>query len=74
MQNIGLFSGSLSKGFLIGGESTGANLAAVCTHRALSDQFFAQTKLTGVFLSIPIVADARVVDDKLVFQQSSGIR
>lgn len=50
-----LFSASLSRGFLIGGQSSGANLAAVIAHRARDDAFFAERRLTGQVLQVPIV-------------------
>ncbi|KAI0942643.1 hypothetical protein AcW1_003217 [Taiwanofungus camphoratus] len=50
-----LFSASLSRGFLIGGQSSGANLAAVIAHRARDDAFFAGRRLTGQVLQVPIV-------------------
>ncbi|KAF8181748.1 Alpha/Beta hydrolase protein [Mycena galopus ATCC 62051] len=45
--------GSLDKGFVVGGSSAGANLAAAVAHRSLKDPFFEQRKLTGHILQIP---------------------
>ncbi|KAJ8516841.1 hypothetical protein ONZ45_g5911 [Pleurotus djamor] len=46
---------SLSKGFIIGGSSTGSNFAAVIAHKARDDAFFADKPITGQFLQFPIV-------------------
>ncbi|KAL0578340.1 hypothetical protein V5O48_003654 [Marasmius crinis-equi] len=52
--NPGLFSASLSKGFLVGGASAGGNLAAVLSQLARDDPAFKSTPLTGQFLVIPV--------------------
>ncbi|KAL0568954.1 hypothetical protein V5O48_013022 [Marasmius crinis-equi] len=49
------FSASLHKGFLVGGTSAGANLAAVLSHLARDDPFFDDKPLTGQLLHIPSV-------------------
>jgi acetyl esterase/lipase len=48
-----------SKGFLIGGTSAGANLAAVASHLAQMDNI--TPSLTGVFLQIPATANPEAV-------------
>jgi len=52
---MSLLSASLSKGFIVGGMSSGGNLTAVITHRARDDPFFADKKITGQILMIPTV-------------------
>ena len=44
-----------SKGFLVGGISSGGRLAAVLAHRALHDPFFADNPLTGQLLGTPSI-------------------
>ncbi|KAI0655775.1 Alpha/Beta hydrolase protein [Cubamyces menziesii] len=51
--NVSLLRGDLSKGFLIGGESAGANLSAVLAHMARDDPFFEGRRLTGQYLCEP---------------------
>ncbi|KAF9269571.1 hypothetical protein L218DRAFT_993598 [Marasmius fiardii PR-910] len=48
------FSGSLSKGFLVGGQSAGGNLAAVMANLARDDPFFKDRPITGQLLLIPV--------------------
>lgn len=47
--------GSLAKGFIVGGASAGANLAAAAINRALKDPFFEHHKITGQLLQIPVL-------------------
>ncbi|KAF9269816.1 hypothetical protein L218DRAFT_850572 [Marasmius fiardii PR-910] len=58
------FSASLKKGFLIGGQSAGGNLAAVQSWIARDDSFFKDTPLTGQFLQIPSVIHYQAVPEK----------
>ncbi|OBZ67627.1 AB hydrolase superfamily protein B1A11.02 [Grifola frondosa] len=44
-----------ARGFLVGGMSAGANLAAAVAIRARDDAFFARTRLTGQVLQMPCV-------------------
>jgi len=53
VENCARICGSLDKGFVVGGSSAGANLAAAVAHRSLKDPFFEQRKLTGHILQIP---------------------
>ncbi|KAH9885085.1 Alpha/Beta hydrolase protein [Cubamyces lactineus] len=53
--NTSLLKANLEKGFLIGGESAGANLSAVLTHIARDDSFFEGRRLTGQLLCEPNV-------------------
>jgi len=53
--NAHLLSASLSKGFVVSGLSAGGNLAVVVTHRARDDPFFADKKITGQLLMIPVI-------------------
>ncbi|KAG7090661.1 hypothetical protein E1B28_009760 [Marasmius oreades] len=58
------FSASLKKGFLIGGQSAGGNLAAVLSWIARDDPFFKNTPLTGQFLEIPSVCHHEAYPEK----------
>ncbi|KAF9265304.1 alpha/beta-hydrolase [Marasmius fiardii PR-910] len=58
------FSASLKKGFLVGGQSAGGNLAAVQSWIARDDPFFKDTPLTGQLLQIPAVIHHQAVPDK----------
>ncbi|KAI0328848.1 hypothetical protein GY45DRAFT_1372084 [Cubamyces sp. BRFM 1775] len=51
--NTSVLRGDLSKGFLIGGESAGANLSAVLSHMARDDPFFEGRRLRGQYLCEP---------------------
>ncbi|CAG7984190.1 unnamed protein product [Penicillium salamii] len=51
-----------SQGFVIGGSSAGANLAAVTAHRALRENL--SPPLTGVLANIPPLLDEHIVPDK----------
>lgn len=53
--NENLLSSALSKGFIVGGVSTGANLMTVLAHRARDDPFFSSRKLTGQLIQIPMI-------------------
>lgn len=54
-RNSSGLSTSLSKGFIIGGMSSGANLAAILAHRARDDPQFSDNPLSGQILCIPLV-------------------
>ncbi|KAI0077158.1 hypothetical protein K474DRAFT_1707593 [Panus rudis PR-1116 ss-1] len=54
-ENAAKFSASPSRGFIIGGASSGGNFAAVLALRARNDAFFANKKLTGQLLQAPQV-------------------
>ncbi|KAJ7110518.1 Alpha/Beta hydrolase protein [Mycena epipterygia] len=58
-------SGSLAKGFLVGGASAGANYAAALAHRARDDPFFAERKLTGHILQVPMVLHPAAYPEEL---------
>ncbi|KAI0057916.1 hypothetical protein BV25DRAFT_1830670 [Artomyces pyxidatus] len=51
--NAEKLSASVTKGFIIGGQSAGGNFSAVIAHRAHADPFFQDKPLTGQHLSIP---------------------
>lgn len=51
-----------SKGFIVGGESSGANAAIVCTHLARNQNL--SPPLTGQFLSVPACLPAETVPEK----------
>ena len=46
----------LKKGFLVGGDSAGGNLAAGVALKARDDPFFAGRPLTGQYLREPVIA------------------
>ncbi|KAJ6506871.1 Alpha/Beta hydrolase protein [Mycena sanguinolenta] len=54
-ENCKAIRGSLDRGFLVGGVSAGANLAAAAVHRSLKDPFFQKHKITGHVMQIPAV-------------------
>lgn len=64
VSNQTLFGGDISRGFLIGGQSSGGNYAAVLTHRARDDPFFENRRLSGTALQIPIVLHPKAYPDK----------
>ncbi|KAF8142986.1 Alpha/Beta hydrolase protein [Mycena galopus ATCC 62051] len=53
VQNAKRFGGSLEKGFVVCGPSSGGNLAATVVHRSLKDSFFQNHKITGHVLQVP---------------------
>ncbi|CDO77116.1 hypothetical protein BN946_scf184592.g12 [Trametes cinnabarina] len=55
VENTSLLKADLSKGFLVGGMSAGANLSAVLAHIVRDDPFFEGRRLTGQLLREPIV-------------------
>ncbi|PIL34606.1 hypothetical protein GSI_03385 [Ganoderma sinense ZZ0214-1] len=55
---------SLDKGYLVGGDSAGGNLAAAVGLRARDDPFFAGRPLTGQYLREPLVVHPLAVPDK----------
>ncbi|KAJ6506873.1 Alpha/Beta hydrolase protein [Mycena sanguinolenta] len=55
VENCKAVHGSLSKGFIAGGISSGGTLAAAVTHRSLKDPFFEKHNITGNLLQIPAV-------------------
>ena len=54
-ENSATLNVSLSKGFLLGGDSAGANLSAAIALKARDDPFFADRPLTGQYLREPAV-------------------
>ncbi|KAI0057883.1 alpha/beta-hydrolase [Artomyces pyxidatus] len=65
--NADRLSVSLQKGFVVGGQSAGANLSAVIAHRALADPFFRDKPLTGQHLSVPPTLRYEAYPDKCVY-------
>ncbi|KAJ8074461.1 hypothetical protein AAF712_009152 [Marasmius tenuissimus] len=55
------FSAALKKGFLVGGTSAGANVAASLSHLARDDSFFNDKPVTGQLLHIPPVVHYEAV-------------
>ncbi|KAL1938381.1 hypothetical protein VTO73DRAFT_11621 [Trametes versicolor] len=66
-QNTPLLKADLTKGFLVGGHSAGANLAAVVAHAARDDPFFTGPgrQLTGQIIREPLVIHSDVHPDEL---------
>ena len=67
----------LKKGFLVGGESAGASLAAGVVVRARDDSFFNENKITGQWLQEPVVCHpdaypAQYKADFRAFAENSG--
>ncbi|KAL0578350.1 hypothetical protein V5O48_003665, partial [Marasmius crinis-equi] len=58
------FSADLSKGFIVSGQSAGANIAAVLAHLALKEPVFKQHPLTGQFLMYPLVVHPSAYPEK----------
>ncbi|KAL0577027.1 hypothetical protein V5O48_004961 [Marasmius crinis-equi] len=58
------FSASLEKGFIIGGQSAGGNLAAVLTSIARDDPFFKDKSLTGQLLHVPATVHYQAYPEK----------
>ena len=54
-ENASLLGVSLTKGFIVGGDSAGANIAAAVALRARDDSFFVGRPLTGQYLREPPV-------------------
>ncbi|KAI0328847.1 hypothetical protein GY45DRAFT_1419728 [Cubamyces sp. BRFM 1775] len=63
--NAALLKADLSKGFLVGGESAGANIAAVLAHVAQDDPFFEGRRLTGQLLCEPSVCHPAAYPESL---------
>ena len=73
--NVSALGATASKGFIVGGVSAGGNLAAVLAQMAKEQQL--EPKLTGQWLSIPVLLDPAVVPEKykdmyLAWEQNSG--
>ncbi|OJT03100.1 hypothetical protein TRAPUB_6328 [Trametes pubescens] len=66
VQNQPLLKADLTKGFLVGGQSAGANLVAVLAHEARDDPFFAGPgrQLTGQVVREPLVVHPDVYPDE----------
>ncbi|KAL0577026.1 hypothetical protein V5O48_004960 [Marasmius crinis-equi] len=58
------FSASLKKGFVIGGASSGGNLAAVLAFLARDDDFYKDKPLTGQMLHVPTVCHHQAYPDR----------
>jgi acetyl esterase/lipase len=60
--NASKFGGALGKGFLVGGESAGADLANVTAHLYVQEEGL--PKLTGVYSSIPCGVHEQVLPER----------
>ncbi|KAI0632572.1 Alpha/Beta hydrolase protein [Trametes polyzona] len=72
--NAALLRADLKKGFLVGGHSAGANLAAVLAHETLLDPFFRDTpgrRLTGQLIREPVIVHPDAVPAELKPQMTS---
>ncbi|KAI0264094.1 alpha/beta hydrolase fold-domain-containing protein [Gloeopeniophorella convolvens] len=58
VNNVDALSVSLKKGFIVGGGSAGAHLAASLALRARDDPFFRDVPITGQYLACPVVIQA----------------
>ncbi|EIW53188.1 uncharacterized protein TRAVEDRAFT_39960 [Trametes versicolor FP-101664 SS1] len=63
-ENAQLLKADLSKGFLLLGDSAGANLCAVLTHEIRGDPVFDGRQLTGQFLREPFVVHPEAYPEK----------
>ncbi|KFY85675.1 hypothetical protein V500_08204 [Pseudogymnoascus sp. VKM F-4518 (FW-2643)] len=61
--NASSLGGDIKKGFIIGGGSAGANLAAVVAHLA-SDQRMGNHEITGVHLGVPLLIHPEAVPEQ----------
>ncbi|KAH8100059.1 Alpha/Beta hydrolase protein [Cristinia sonorae] len=62
--NAGSFGADISKGFIIAGDSAGANLTAVVSHLMRDDPFFQGKQPSGQVLQIPCIVDPRSYPEK----------
>ncbi|KAH9900684.1 Alpha/Beta hydrolase protein [Cubamyces lactineus] len=65
VSNTSLLKADLSKGFLIGGDSAGANISVVLSHMARDDPFFEGRRLTGLYLCEPNICHYTVYPESL---------
>ncbi|KAL5492826.1 hypothetical protein ACEPAI_4274 [Sanghuangporus weigelae] len=63
--NADMIGADLTKGFIIGGTSAGANMAAVIAHRVRDDPFFEGRRLTGQILQVPPICNPSAYPDDL---------
>ncbi|ORY10365.1 Alpha/Beta hydrolase protein [Clohesyomyces aquaticus] len=61
-ENAAQLGADPTKGFIVGGSSAGANLAAVVSHEAVDSKL--SPPLTGVWLNIPLLVHRDAVPDK----------
>ena len=64
MSNASVLKSDVKKGFLVGGESAGANLSAVLAHIVRDDPFFGGRRLTGQLLCEPNVCHYAAYPEK----------
>ena len=62
MENAASLNINLSSGFIVGGVSAGANIAAVLAHLARDEDL--QPPLTGQYLAVPPLLPSTEVDEK----------
>ncbi|KAA1473907.1 hypothetical protein DENSPDRAFT_840443 [Dentipellis sp. KUC8613] len=54
-ENTAILNVSLSKGFIVAGQSAGGEITGILTHRARDDSFFHDKPLTGQILEVPAI-------------------
>ncbi|EMD36102.1 hypothetical protein CERSUDRAFT_96328 [Gelatoporia subvermispora B] len=66
MENASVLSADPTKGLIVGGGSSGAQMATVIAHRALNDPFFAGAgrKITGQILQCPTLLHPNAVPEQ----------
>lgn len=74
VNNVKKICASFATGFIVGGVSAGANLAAAVVHRARDDPFFENHKITGHILQIPALLHPSAYPAELVFCGSDSIK
>lgn len=74
VENASSLSISLEKGFIVGGASSGGNLAAVSVNRARDDPFFDGRPITGQLLDYPVTIHPQVVPEKSVLPLRTSAR
>ncbi|KAI0328733.1 hypothetical protein GY45DRAFT_1325871 [Cubamyces sp. BRFM 1775] len=65
VDNAHRIKADLAKGFIVAGQSIGANFTAVLTHRAQQDPTFSKRPVTGQALQMPVTVHPDAVPDEL---------
>ena len=67
VENAASLNVALSKGFLVGGDSAGANISAAVALKARDDPFFEGRPLTGQYLREPAVVHPLAWPEKYAY-------
>ena len=67
VSNTSLLGADLSKGFLIGGDSAGANISVVLSHVARDDPIFEGRRFTGMYLCEPNICHYSAYPERCVY-------